>query len=395
MSTKARVASSRARNPAQAGREAAEELRRELGCAPDVVLVFASEAYDQAELLDGIRDVLPDVPISGSSGEGVIHRGGSFETDFCVGLLGITSDTMRLRPFLIEDYGVDSRQAAQRLADLIELQDDVFGVLVFPDGLRGNCDRFLAALDERLGPSPLILGGTAGDGMLMERTWQYLDGRAVTGAVSGVVLSGRGSISWAVSHGCTPIGLERTVTDASDGWIREIDGEEAWSVFKEYLDGDPQTLNYEGITHLCVGQPLEGPAAEEYGDFRIITPMQLDAESGALYFPGGGVKTGDRIRLTRRDRTAIQESASQCARRVSDRSPSPAFVLQFDCAGRGKALFGTATNDAIVRPLQAEFPDTMPWLGFHTYGEIAPVAGERYYHNYTVVLCGVCDEPAD
>ena len=391
VSTIAKVTASRLREGYAAGEEAGCALLEELGAAPDVVMVFASEAYDQRELLRGVRAALPGVPLTGSSGEGIIHRGGSFETDYCVGLIGLRSDGMRLRPFLLEGYGVDSAAAGDALAELIEVQDDVFGVFVFPDGLQGNCERFLARLDQRLGPEPLVLGGTAGDGMRMEQTWQYLDDRAVSGGVSGMILSGRGSLNFAVSHGCTPIGLERRVTDGGDGWIREIDGEPAWSVFKEYLDGDPQTLNYEGITHLCVGLPLDGPMATAYDQYRIVTPMRLEADTGALYFPGGGVKTGDRIRLTRRDKIEIQRSASECAKRVRAAASDPAFVLQFDCAGRGQLLFGKEATEAIVRPLQAEFSDSVPWLGFHTYGEIAPVVGERLYHNYTVVLCGVSD----
>ena len=32
---------------------------------------------------------------------------------------------------------------------------------------------------------------------------------------------------------------------------------------------------------------------------------------------------------------------------------------------------------------------TVPWIGFHTYGEIAELGGQPYYHNYTVVLCAL------
>ncbi len=30
-----------------------------------------------------------------------------------------------------------------------------------------------------------------------------------------------------------------------------------------------------------------------------------------------------------------------------------------------------------------------PWIGFHTFGEIAPIAGETFYHNFTVALCAL------
>ena len=65
--------------------------------------------------------------------------------------------------------------------------------------------------------------------------------------------------------------------------------------------------------------------------------------------------------------------------------------MQFDCAGRGSILFGSCAAQEIVHPLQEALGDTTPWIGFHTYGEIAPINGKPYYHNYTVVLCALYD----
>ena len=73
---------------------------------------------------------------------------------------------------------------------------------------------------------------------------------------------------------------------------------------------------------------------------------------------------------------------------------APAFVLQFDCAGRGRILFGACAAAEIVVPLRKTLGPATPWLGFHTYGEIAPIAGRPYYHNYTVALCAVYDSQA-
>ena len=189
-----------------------------------------------------------------------------------------------------------------------------------------------------------------------------------------------------------PIGLERTVTRAEGGWVREIDGRPAWDVFKEYLEGDPPDLQAEGVIHLCIGKPLDAEATRDYDAPHVIhTPLHLDKETGALFFPGGGLSSGERIRLTRRDAARIRESALGCARKLVRPDQRPAAVFQFDCAGRGRALFGSYAADEIVRPLQAELGTDVPWIGFHTFGEIAPIGGRSYYHNYTVVLCALYD----
>jgi hypothetical protein len=70
-----------------------------------------------------------------------------------------------------------------------------------------------------------------------------------------------------------PLGLERRVTAGEGGWVREIDGQPAWSVLKEYLDGEPGALKGIDIIHLCVGEPLDPALRAEYGsDYIIRTP---------------------------------------------------------------------------------------------------------------------------
>lgn len=398
MATTAGVGISRARDAREASREATRTACGALaGAAPDLCLVFATSGYEQKAVLDGVRDVAGDVAISGCSGEGVIAASISDEGDRALAVMAVRSDRIAFETLLVPGYGSDPGGAGRELARQVaaRAQGDIVGLLVFPDGLRGNCDELLRVLHDALPSRTIVVGGTAGDAMTFHRTNQYRGGEAATDAVAAVLLRGRGRMSVAVSHGCTPLGLERTVTRSAGGWLYEIDGRPAWSVFKEYLDGDPEDLNAEGIIHLCLGETLLGDAAGEYDRYIIRTPLQLDRGNGALFFPGGGFRSGTPIRLTRRDPDRIRESARSCARRVRATAggDSPAFVLQFDCAGRGRALFGSSTAEQIVRPLQEEIGPTVPWIGFHTFGEIAPIAGKAYYHNYTVALCAVFDLP--
>ena len=36
--------------------------------------------------------------------------------------------------------------------------------------------------------------------------------------------------------------------------------------------------------------------------------------------------------------------------------------------------------------VQAEFEDTVPWMGSFTFGEISPIEGKNYFHNFTATL---------
>lgn len=397
MATRAGVGRSLKRDPVVAGREAAELAIAPLDGHPaDLLLVFGTGGYDQPALISSIQSVAPGARLSGCTGEGIIAPGASDECDHALGVLAVQSDAFEFETFLVPDYGVDSAAAGAELARQVQAvsRGDELGLLIFPDGLLGNCAQLLRSLDSAFASKLPIAGGAAGDQLTFMKTWQYHDGRPATGAVAALLIRGAGRLEISVSHGCVPIGLERHVTRADGAWVQEIDGRPAWSVFREYLDGDPEDLNTEGAIHLSVGVPLPENAGAEYEPFVIQTPFGLDKPTGALYFPGGGIHGNSTIRLARREPNRIRENARAAARRIADRRAGrdPAFVLQFDCAGRGRQLFGSEVADQIVNPLQLEFRRGTPWLGFHTYGEIAPIGGSTYYHNFTVALCALYED---
>ena len=82
-----------------------------------------------------------------------------------------------------------------------------------------------------------------------------------------------------------------------------------------------------------------------------------------------------------------------CIRDSRAAGREPCFVLQADCVGRGHLMLGNAVSARLTRPVQAAFPTRAPWIGFHSYGEIAPTAGKVRYHNYTMALCAAYDAP--
>ncbi len=380
----------------QAGAEAAREALAGLpGGQADLLLVFATASYDQDSLVRGIRSKAEGVPMSGCSGEGVITLRDSAEVEHAVGIMAVSSDLLSFHTYQLQSFAREPVERGAELAGFVNgiETDDVVGILVFPDGLGGNCLRFLESLAGNLNKQVPVVGGTAGDSFDFHRTFQYHGDHPISDGVSAVVITGSGELEIGVSHGCKPIGMEREITRSADGWVYEIDGRPAWGVFKEYLDGDPRDLNAEGTSHLCIGEPLDPGLHEAYGPFVIRSPFKLDKETGGLFFPGGGLATGQRIQLTRRDREEIIAGARDCARGILERRGGrrPDLVFQFDCAGRGRVLFGREACPAIVEPLQEILGVETPWLGFHTFGEIAPIGNRMYYHNYSVALCAVYD----
>jgi hypothetical protein len=91
--------------------------------------------------------------------------------------------------------------------------------------------------------------------------------------------------------------------------------------------------------------------------------------------------------VCRRDPETIirraQEIASKIKARNGDRDP--ALVLHVNCAGRSKTLIG---EDTAIKEVAANqvFDKHVPWFGFYGFGEIAPIAGQNFFHNWTSVV---------
>src|SRR6185312_1149621 len=398
MATTATVAKSDNRDARRAGREVATRALGELGRHADLLLVFATAGYDQPALIAAIADVAGDTPLAGCSGEGVISQEGSDERAHAVVLMAIASDRATFDTFAVEGLSKDARATGSAIAAAVRRLEErrPCCLLLFPDGITGNSTTLLTALQEKIPPTITIAGGTAGDLAEFARTFQYHDGRVLSDAVSGVVIGGDVVVETAVSHGCEPIGSVRTVTRSDGGTVYEIDGRSAWSVFKEYLDGDPADLSAADSVHLSFGERLPPRTGGGYGEYVMRTPFALDRESGALFFPGS-LAQGARIQMTRRDPDRIRRSAMQSANELAERRRQrPKLVLHFDCAGRGRIIFGDHATEMAITPIQQILGRDLPWLGFHTYGEIAQLDGTAYYHNYTVVLLALYDrERAD
>ena len=391
MGTQAGVGISHHRNPRIAGQQAATQALAEAAVErPDFVLLFATVGYDQRAVLDAVRERTAGAPLIGCSAEGIIVRNEADESNFSVAVMAIRSDEVRFRNVLATGLKADPAGAGRAIAETIrpDVGSDALGLFVFADPLSFNFDRFVAGLEATLAlerPLPL-LGGEAGDNWSMARTYQYCDDRVVSDGVAAALWSGTAHLAWAVNHGCTPIGTQRTVTRSQANDIFEIDHRPVLDVFGEYLTKEERQSWMRAVGNLAMGMK----AAPEMGSYdAYVVRAILRRDDGAASV---GLSTempeGTSVWVMRRDQDKIarglQRIADELKTAVGDRPPK--LVLQFECAGRGKVIFRDEPKVQLHRRLQHELAPGTPWLGFYTYGEISPVGERNCYHNYTSVV---------
>lgn len=380
---------SKSRNSYEAGREAALAATTALGTAPDALLLFATAGYDQAELFRGVKSAAPNALVSGCSGSGIIAASGSDEGAHAVAVLGLASNELSFSAVLEPGLRADPSGVGRRIGEACK-RSEASLALLFPDGLTGNVAALTRAIDEHRPAGVVAFGGTAGEIHRFDRTHQYGTDGVYSDSVSALLIGGNVRFDVAISHGCQLIGVEYVVTRAEGGTVYELNGLPAWHVMREYLDEPTDSFSAAALPYLCLAQALPDDATTGYGHYLIRVPLGLDSATGALFFPGE-LRQGERLWLARREIDEVVKRAVQSAHDLAARStgPKPLFVLQADCTGRGRLLFGETISRRVMTPVQRAFADGVPWIGFHSYGEIAPIGEHTYYHNYTMALCSV------
>jgi len=392
MGIQAGVGVSHHRNPRMAGREAAHQALEAAGIEkPDFVFMFATVGYNQQTLLRAVREATGGAPLCGCSGEGTIAGGEADESNFSVAVMAISSDQLRFSHGIAMGLKEDSAQVGRTMAGAIrpEVSSDTLALFLFPDGAAVNFDRLVAGLEGQLDldrPLPLV-GGTAGDNLAFERTFQYCDDRVASDGVAWALLSGQARVAWTVNHACVPIGIECQVTRCEGNVIYEIDGRPALEVLEEYVTDVGMEDWAMAVLSFPIGIEVPG-LAQDYDRYIIrgIVGGKDDA-AGSFTIPTE-VSEGMSIWVTRRDYEKLVHGVERATEEIKAQlGGNPAgLVFQFDCAGRGKIFLREQQKLHLLETLREQIGPDVPWLGFYTFGEIAPVGEHNYFHNYTLVL---------
>jgi len=105
----------------------------------------------------------------------------------------------------------------------------------------------------------------------------------LTDCASCVLISGDVNIELSVSHGCVPIGLEKTITKMKSNTVYEIDNQPVWDFFKQYLGDDIKEFTTTVTTFLDLGEKLPDELSTEYDKYIIRAPLSQNTD-GSLNF---------------------------------------------------------------------------------------------------------------
>lgn len=395
MATQAGVGFSVHRDPDKAAAEAVGQALKQAGIdRADIVFLFATVGYPQDALLRAVRKASGGGRVAGCSGEGVITNNQSIEAGHGITVGVLKSDDIRFSVAAAEGLRADSEKTGFAVGETLrkEIAADTFAIFAFPDGVAVNFDRFREGLTRGLGLTRFlpIFGGTAADNWQLQNTYQYCDDRVVTDGATVVLFSGPGSIISTFTHGALPIGELRTITKADKNVIQEIEGKPALSVLNDYLAFDEFHDWGKAITNVALGFQATD-ALKSADEYYVRYIPQKDEAKGTISI-STEVESGAQFWMMRRDHDKIRAGIERAVERLktSLQGKKPSMFFQFDCCGRGCILFPQEQKMDLIRRLQTQLGGDVPWIGFHSYGELGPVGEQNHFHNQTVVVAALC-----
>jgi hypothetical protein len=391
-------------DPILAVKEAARIAQHSLAFAAkiDLALVFASEYISSPTMLKTAHEYLEGIPLIGCSGACVLSNHGVLNNGIGIMLLGFPEGAYFNTAVVKEIKNKTPTIAGEELGEKLlygckNVRRDL-SIMLF-DGMMGEQPSLIFGLQERLGRSFPLIGGSASAYSDSPKTYIYYNHEILSDAATGILLGG-GKICFGthIRHGWKPLGKPRTVTFSQGNVVYEIDGMPAVKLYEEYLAKDIAELK-KVIRNISALYPfgIHLPNENNY----LLRNVTAIVDSGALRFQGE-IPQGSQIRLMIGTRESCLEAVREAAEQAKKELYSQAvmarkkdfrqFVLVFDSAARHILLSRDAYKE--IEIIKAVFGQETPIMGVATSGELASLQtegyhGKVYFHNQSINIVAI------
>ncbi|MDO8520750.1 MAG: FIST N-terminal domain-containing protein [bacterium] len=357
----------------------------------DALIVFGSIFFDQDKLIEGVLAVAPDILTVGCSTSGELSSEG-FVTEKSVVVLALSSDQIKFNAGLGNHILWNPGQAGLDCATTLRggASGSENSTIVFFDIVAGSGDKTLAGLREGLGATLPVWGGASGDDLLFFETYQYFGGKAYTGSIVGLGLSGSHHAVGVALHGFLPVGRSRLVTKAEGTRLIELDGKPAAAIYEEYFGPEHFAELHKGLLPtLAASYPL-GVSSPARDQIFLRNPIAVLPE-GALIL-ASPIPFGAEVRLmvsdTERALETARIAAEEALKRLEGRKPKAIIII--DSVTR-KRIIGPRAGEE-VEIIQRILGRDVPIAGFYGYAEVAGEGiGGDMVHNGSMLIWAIAE----
>jgi hypothetical protein len=390
MSLLARSYMTTSANSLETGHRVATKMCEALGSPPKLVMTYLTVNHDQPSYLRGMREVVGGtVPMLGCSAQGVIGPGRVREEGFAAGALALGGEAISVAHARVTDIAQDTQEKGRLLGRRLreQLPEAPRVVVIHYDPLcRVNIAVLLDALFDLVECD--IIGGASSHAFFYEElrsTYQYFDEDVASGTAVACAISGQFGVEIGASHGCSPVGVQFTVTRAQENVLLELNGRPAIDIWYDICGSE-----LRDSTALAIGLPTDGLAGQQ--EYLVRAAYALDKDTGGVVL-GSTIPEGSRIMLHHRSTEHVLDGTRRMGaalqKKLGDRTVRAA--LGFECGSRTRPFLGDEATLQENLQLQQSIGGQVAWIGMTAWGEVFPIAGRPSFHNYSYAVVALTD----
>ncbi len=370
------------------GREAAAQATHRAlagaGREPLVLgIVLASHQYPIQSVVNGTSTLIGDTPIFGFSTSGEITTTGVSQRSVLVALL--RGNDLQARADWWPGFADDSRSAAHKMAQGLQLYQNNGSLLLATDGLNGDAKQLCASLPTG---NYTLAGCLAGGDIRHRRSYQIGERQSGHGGVAAAILNGKLTLGIGLAHGWKPVGSSLKITKARGPWLRTMNDQTAAEAYANLMGYTAHDWCFPPLNELVRLYPL-GLETEDKSGLLVRSPLRVETD-GSLRMHTS-ISEGSTAYILLGSSNSCQQAAEQAAREAltSLGSAHPLFALVLvDISWQ---MLTESQPGIEVEAIKKVLGD-IPFAGGYTYGQIArdPVSGapELFNQHIQVILFG-------
>ena len=361
------------------------------------VLAFCGGRHEPDSVLAGIRSELGDIPIYGGATAGIVTNDSIGYTGYECGLAVFTSGSPVPDVVVNNALKAGEFKAGREIGlalDDITVEGDT--VLVFYTNLRSvpppvlyTGSKLMDGLYSGLKKNSLnIIGsGLVGD-FTFSPSFVFDGRRTVEHSIIGIVIPGGLTPHTRIMHGCKPISSFKEITRIDGPVVYELDGRPATDIFSEMLGIDSKDMCDSKIPFIVTLGKKYGEPYAPFNEQMYVNRLVIDSdnEKGSVTIFEADFQQGDMVQVMSRDNHLMVESVGDCTTELIENTDTGKsdFALYIDCAGRASCFSGSEIEEADV--VRKTIGKSVPFLGFYSGVEIAPLLGRSRPLDWTGVL---------
>ncbi len=326
------------------------------------IVWFSVNRHEPAELVSGLQQRCPSLPYCGCSTSGEVTPDGMQENGFIAILLpsrwfearcAVMTDAANLGMESIAE--LSARHKEQFLESLTATDEShtQFALLLI-DGLSYSEETVTVAIDRGLEGMPLV-GGSAGDDLHFDKTWQICNGQVLSGAAILTLIDCKLPCRLFTNNNFVPTEHKLVVTEADPDLrrVNEFNAEPAALAYANAIDMKPDELYSGSFASYSV-------IIRFGGEYYCRSIQQLNDDQSLTFFCA--IDNGLVMTLARSE--GMVASSRQAIEELEQHVGTIDILFGFDCIYRKLDALHRQTTHRV-----AELYREKNFVGFNTYGE--------------------------